>query len=571
MRSTVRAFVVLLGLVLASPPVVEAQQASLTLSGSAGTATLYNVTDWSLAKAGTLSGSMVDWTVTSTRGATGANTLAISGFVSVSNTGTANATIGNIVVNLQKPVAVKRGTNWVSAAANVAAATGGDAATTANIVASASQETGGPNYVLSGAKNVQGTFLETPGVSGSLEFTDADQNTVWAITPQQVLAPGQTVRLLFTATFNNTILMRPEGSLVRAEVIVTFGNAGARGGSGASATNIDINGNGYLDADEGNVRSVPTRLTLTVPSLTQVNNTVTLSDLPAALTTTGTVTFAGATTTIGGGAGVADVSASGTDGLSATVAGGSSGGSIANCANLDLQNLAAEVTIGTDPATLLPIVASLPLVTSQDLRSCATVPVPPDEVTPPPPPTVGPTFTTFTQGGWGAKPNGGNPAARLAASFAAVYGTTGVEIGIAGSTGFSMKFTAAAAIEAYLPAGGPAAMLTKDLVNPTESASGVLGGQVLALKLNVDFSAAGLTLSTGGSLGALVVCGTGTPLDGTTVAAVLGAANTALGGGALPAGMTYSTLNDLVTEINESWDNGAAGAFAPHLSTIACQ
>ena len=56
--------------------------------------------------------------------------------------------------------------------------------------------------------------------------------------------------LLYTASFNNTVLGLAAGAQVRVEVIVSFGNAGPRGGSGASAKNIDINGNGLPDTDE---------------------------------------------------------------------------------------------------------------------------------------------------------------------------------------------------------------------------------------------------------------------------------------------------------------------------------
>jgi hypothetical protein len=84
-------------------------------------------------------------------------------------------------------------------------------------------------------------------------------------------------------------------------------------------------------------------------------------------------------------------------------------------------------------------------------------------------------FCTYTQGGWGGTPNGNNPASILANNFATVY-PSGVEIGIPGDDGYSMKFTSAAAIGAYLPATKTAGTLTDDLVNPTSSSSGVFGG-----------------------------------------------------------------------------------------------
>jgi hypothetical protein len=217
------------------------------------------------------SGTTVNWTVSATKVTAGPNEICAVGYVSVFNGGSAPATIGNIVVNLQR----RSGNKWVSASADVANAFAGDAATVAKIVASASQEDpSSSNYDIVGAT---GIFTEN-GALGPLEFTDADFNTGWAITPQQTIPAGATVNLFFTASFNNNILAIPSGESLRTEVIVTFGNAGTRGGGGASATNIDINGNGSLDTDEANVRSVPTRLTRNLPAMEQCNDTVQLTD-----------------------------------------------------------------------------------------------------------------------------------------------------------------------------------------------------------------------------------------------------------------------------------------------------
>ena len=48
----------------------------------------------------------------------------------------------------------------------------------------------------------------------------------------------------------------------------------------------------------------------------------------------------------------------------------------------------------------------------------------------------------------------------------------------------------------------------------------------------------------------------GTSLDGLTVSQILAVAETALGGGALPADYTIANLNALVTNLNEAFDNG---------------
>jgi hypothetical protein len=121
-----------------------AQQASITLKNCNIELCYANNTAWELSKSsGTVTTPVtapdqhtITWTVTATRGDTTDNFLNVNGYIEIANTGTAPATIGNIVVNLQRKV----GTKWVSAAADCADATNGDNATACNIVAAASQE-----------------------------------------------------------------------------------------------------------------------------------------------------------------------------------------------------------------------------------------------------------------------------------------------------------------------------------------------------------------------------------------------------------------------------------------------
>jgi hypothetical protein len=165
----------------------------------------------------------------------------------------------------------------------------------------------------------------------------------------------------------------------------------------------------------------------------------------------------------------------------------------------------------------------------------------------------GSVLTTYTQGGGGSKPAGGNPGALLAANFSKVYGPAGVTIG----GGFTLTFTSQPAVQNFLPQGGTPGVLTASATNPTSSSAKVFAGQVLALQLSVDFSKAGIT---GSGLGGLHL--TAGPLAGQTVAQVLSEANTALGGGALPAGITkISDLNDVVDKINNSFDDGVANGY----------
>ena len=164
--------------------------------------------------------------------------------------------------------------------------------------------------------------------------------------------------------------------------------------------------------------------------------------------------------------------------------------------------------------------------------------------TPPPPPNL----QTVTQGGWGAAAHGNNPGTILNAYFATNPGN--VVIGCTSAGGKTLTFTSANAIRGYLPAGGTPNVLNASATNPTSSSSGVFGGQVLALELNVLISNAGKLPAGLGSY----VLPTG-PAAGKTVSQVLADANKALGGCGLPSYVTtISGLNSIVDSINNMFD-----------------
>jgi hypothetical protein len=505
-------------------------QASITLNDSAATLAQWNNTYWSLTKDGSLSDSTANWTVNATKGATSDNMIGVFGYVSVTNTGSGPATIGNVVLNLQQ----KSGKTWNSVSADVADATNGDAATTAKICSGASSEG-------------LSSFTENSG-SGALNFVDASNNTIFSISPQLTLAPGATVNLGYSATFDNTKLNIAAGTSLRSEFIVSFGNAGARGGGGATCTNVDINGNGQIDSDEAYVRSVPSRVTNTLPAPTAVNATVTLSDTdPPDITTTGDVTY----TQPASGIAPEQITDTTTNVpvTASDVNGGANGGTITNCAHLNGDGLSVTVG-GFTFADFVPPV---------DLTACKQLTV--GSATPP-------HFTTYTQGGWGADPHGNNAGQLLTSNFGTVYPGGSVVVGNSGGN-YHMAFTSASAINTYLPAGGTAGALTANLTNPTSSSAGIFGGQVLALELNVDFSNANVTDP---GFGNLTLCGLpASSLNGQTVSQILAAMNTALGGGALPAGYSFggnnpaTSLSQLATDLNSSWDGGNSGAFAANL------
>lgn len=164
------------------------------------------------------------------------------------------------------------------------------------------------------------------------------------------------------------------------------------------------------------------------------------------------------------------------------------------------------------------------------------------------------TWVTYTQAEWSKNPDAHKPNAGnlLADNFASVYpGPAYLSIG---TPALKLTFTTAAAVQRFLPAGGKPAVLDATQTNPTKSKAGVLAGEVLALKINVDFASAGLL---GANLRNLrVVDGA---LAGWTVQDVLDFGNQALGGGGLTKNavtLTFDQLEDIITNINQDFDSG---------------
>jgi uncharacterized repeat protein (TIGR01451 family) len=174
---------------------------------------------------------------------------------------------------------------------------------------------------------------------------------------------------------------------------------------------------------------------------------------------------------------------------------------------------------------------------------------------------VQPVLCSFSQNAWGTPIS--IPGLILVVYFAPAYTNGFVEIGIPGSAGFSLKFTSAAAAQAYLPSGGAVGALTADATNPTSSSAGIFGGQVLALRLNVDFGDLGGPADQIGSIGDQVFSDATSPLNGKTVRQILAVANTALSGGDVSSqGLTIGALSTLVDNLNQAYSNCQAGSWA---------
>jgi hypothetical protein len=151
-------------------------------------------------------------------------------------------------------------------------------------------------------------------------------------------------------------------------------------------------------------------------------------------------------------------------------------------------------------------------------------------------------FVVWSQGEWGGDPAPGNISFSLEENFESVFAPSGglLEVGIPGTAGFSIIFDGPDPIITYLPASGTPGPLTVDLLDPVDTASGALGGEMVTATLNITFSDDNLLAHPAGiPFGDLVlqnlesVAGVGpevAALDGMSVREVLSAANPLLGG-----------------------------------------
>jgi hypothetical protein len=105
---------------------------------------------------------------------------------------------------------------------------------------------------------------------------------------------------------------------------------------------------------------------------------------------------------------------------------------------------------------------------------------------------------TFTIGGWGTEcpeSQAGDmystqPGCIRDHYFAQVF--PGGEVVIGHASGYTARWTSSAAVAAFLPDGSTPSILTSDLVNPTTTPAGILASQILALRLNREYSCAGI-------------------------------------------------------------------------------
>jgi hypothetical protein len=156
---------------------------------------------------------------------------------------------------------------------------------------------------------------------------------------------------------------------------------------------------------------------------------------------------------------------------------------------------------------------------------------------------------TQTMGGWGAPPNGNNPAAYMYAKFAYAF-PQGAVIGCTNK----VKLTSPVAVNNFLPSSGtPAVLPSGTSTNPGAAISNTLAGQAMALTLTLGFDTYDPNFNPSNIfLGNQVI--NGGAFNGMTVSQLLAEANKRLGG--CTTSYTISQLNTALTAVNQNYDNG---------------
>ena len=157
-------------------------------------------------------------------------------------------------------------------------------------------------------------------------------------------------------------------------------------------------------------------------------------------------------------------------------------------------------------------------------------------------------FTTYTQGGYGAKPSANNPAMFVKNNFNSVF-PNGLIIGCTKT----LKLTNYQAVLRFLPSSGtPAPLAAGNIIDPVNYKN-TLAGQLVTAILNVAFDDAFPNFAVSSTkLGDLFL--NSGALRGKTVREVIDIANKHIGGCATT--YTYSQLNNILTKINENYHEG---------------
>lgn len=156
-------------------------------------------------------------------------------------------------------------------------------------------------------------------------------------------------------------------------------------------------------------------------------------------------------------------------------------------------------------------------------------------------------FRSQTPGGWGSPAAGNNPGAYRDANFAAAF-PDGLQVGC----DLTLSLSTASDVQAFLPSGGQASVLTEDLVNPTNYGN-VLAGHLVAATLSIGFDAYDPDFSENDLALSDLVYNNG-PFLGWTLAEVIAEANKVLGG--CDSDYSPSSIKSAVAMFNENYVDG---------------
>jgi hypothetical protein len=170
---------------------------------------------------------------------------------------------------------------------------------------------------------------------------------------------------------------------------------------------------------------------------------------------------------------------------------------------------------------------------------------------------------TYDQSDWGDPTNVAGML--LDNKFDSTYSSAGGVFEIGSTTpSFFIVFTGAVDLEAFLPTSGAPGPMNANLVNPTTSSAGLFAGEAAALKLNIDFSNAGLLPNSSGLLlGDLVLTGFNgyeSSLNGLTVNQFFPLSQAALAG--QPTSLGLADIDNITANINDAFDVGQPDSFA---------
>ncbi len=162
---------------------------------------------------------------------------------------------------------------------------------------------------------------------------------------------------------------------------------------------------------------------------------------------------------------------------------------------------------------------------------------------------------TQTIGGWGAPASGDNPGTYRDANFDAAF-PNGLTIGCNNT----LTLTSSAAVQSFLPAGGPSTILPLGSMTDPTNYSNTFASQLIGITLSLGFDAYDPDFGASDFALANVVYLEGT-FAGMTLAEVVAIANQVIGG--CDTGYSVNQLNTALTAANENYVDGIQdqGAF----------